>query len=222
MSFYTLSQLIFTAPYFSAVDCLLNDTQAIYCSSELTSGRNLFKAMHANGVTSRKELETKLGDNWVKKHVFDVNNKSANDFAKRIRDCQTDKTPVITPAPLSVPGWGQPEYLAFWEELLRTRVKAVCFNTNWEYSNGCTFEFAVASGASVETLDSEEKPLSAAASIALVKRAIDTVKEMNKDFDTMSLERNLDRMRSSALLPPKMPSSRSNSPNAKARKSGTL
>jgi hypothetical protein len=222
MSFYTLSKLIFTTPYFSAFDCLLNGKQAIYCSSELTSGWNLFAAMHANGVKSRKELEAKLGDDWVRKQVLDVNSKSANDFATRVRDRQTDGTPVITPAPLDVPGWGQPEYLAFWEELLRTRVETVRFNINWEYSNGCTFEFAVASGTGVETLDSNEKALSTPTGIACVRAAIDKIKGMNKDFDTSSLERNLERMRSSAPLPPKMQPSRTKGPNTRVRKSGTL
>jgi len=68
--------------------------------------------------------------------------------------------PVITLAQQldscrKVPGWDQPEYLAFWEELIRTRVKAVRFNKNWEFSSGCTFEFVVAMKSDIPTLDAE-------------------------------------------------------------------
>src|SRR5438128_1105980 len=117
-----------TAPYFSAFECILNGKEAIYCSSELTSGRRAYDEMRSRGLKSMSELKEKLGDAWYKENIFGKNIKLANSFADSVRANQTDLTPVITPAPLFVPGWGQPEYLAFWEELILTRVKEVRFN----------------------------------------------------------------------------------------------
>lgn len=107
-----------------------------------------------------------------------------------MRQAQTDGTPVITPAPFEVQEWGQPEYLAFWEELIRTRVRAVRFNRNWEFSNGCTFEFVVAQDAGVRTLDVAGKPLTPRAAAALIQEAI----KQFADFDTTKLQDHLKRL----------------------------
>lgn len=225
MSFYSLSELMFTAPYFSAIDCVLNETKAIYCSSEITSGWNLYSNMRSHKVKSPGALKAKLGEAWYQENIRGVNSQSANEFAKSVCDEQVDNTPVIAPAPLKIPEWGQPEYLSFWEEIIRTRVKAVRFNKNWEYSNGCTFEFAAALGANIDTLDSKGTRLAANAAAAIVSNAIEKIRELDKDFDTKTLERNLERVRSSvsaAPLPPKMPSARSKMPGSGTRKSRTV
>jgi hypothetical protein len=211
---------MFMAPYFSAVDCTLNDNKAIYCSSELTSGRNLFSAMHREKVKSVDELKAKLGGAWYQINIVDANSKVGNHFAELVRRAQTENTIVIAPAPLMVPGWGQREYLAFWEDLIRTRVKMVRFNKNWEYSNGCTLEFATALDAKVDTLDAEGKALHANTAIVLMANAVKKIKAMDKDFDTSALELNLERARSLATLPPRMPPA-SEMASSRPRKSRT-
>src|SRR5207249_9661395 len=112
----------------TAIDCILNGERAIYCSSELTSGRHLYNEMRKHKLKSAPELRKELGDAQYQKNILDANAQSANQFAALVRREQTDQTPVITPAPFTVPDWGQPEYLAFCEELIRTRVKAMRFN----------------------------------------------------------------------------------------------
>lgn len=199
MSFYNLSELMFTRPYFSAMDCLLNEQKAVYCSSEITSGWNLFNAMRTHDVKSQEALKAKLGAAWFEKNIVESNTKSADDFARSIRSALADNTPVVTPGPLKIPLWDQPEYLAFWEELIRTRVMRVHFNGNWEFSNGCTFEFAVALDASKDTFDSHGAPLSASAAVLKITNAIEKIKTLNQDFDTKKLERNLERIQSSTV-----------------------
>jgi hypothetical protein len=223
MSFYRLSELNFTAPYFSAIDCVLNTKEAIYCSSEITSGWNLFNAMRSHKVNSTEALKSKLTDAWYQKNIVGVNSELANDFARIVRDAQRDHTPVITPAPLMVPDWNQPEYLAFWEEIIRTRVKAVRFNNNWEYSNGCTFEIAVALDANVATLDLQGAPISASAVITRMRNAIQKIKGLDRDFDTSKLERNMERVLTCAAiaLPPKVPPTGTKTSRTVTRKSRT-
>lgn len=199
MSFYKLSELVFTRPYFSAMDCLLNEQEAIYCSSEITSGWNLFNAMQTHHVKSPEALKAKLGAAWFEKNIVERNTKSADEFAKSVRGTLTDNTPVVTPGPLRIPFWDQPEYLAFWEELIRTRVMKVHFNDNWEFSNGCTFEFAVALEADKDAIDSHGATLSASAAVAKVTNAIEKIKKLDQEFDTKKLERNLERIRSSTV-----------------------
>ncbi len=151
MYFYSKSDREFTRLHeeeikmvFSGIDCVLNDEQAIYCSSELTTGARLYAAFREHKVKTRDELKEKLGKAWFGTHIFDENVRLGKKFAQCVRNRLTDKTIVITPGPFMAPTWSQPEYLFFWEELLRTRIKTGCFNQNWQFSNGCTFEFAVA------------------------------------------------------------------------------
>jgi hypothetical protein len=190
MALYSLSKLRFASPYFTAMDCLLNGERAIYCSSELTSGLRQYNELRKHGIKSTPDLKKQLGDAWFKKNIFDPNVQSANAFAASVRQIQTNRSPVITPAPFEVQEWGQPEYLAFWEELIRTRVKAVRFNRNWEFSNGCTFEFVVAHDAGIRTLDVDGSALSPRAGALLIQEAI----KQFADFDTTNLQEHLARL----------------------------
>jgi len=67
--------------------------------------------MQNRGLKSVSELK-KLGDAWYRTNIFDKNAQAADTFAASVRAKQSDPTPVITPAPLFVPNWGQPDYLA--------------------------------------------------------------------------------------------------------------
>jgi hypothetical protein len=199
MIFYTLSDSTFTRHYreevemsFSAIDCLLNHEKALYASTELTTGLRLYNAMRECGVKTAAELKQIKGKEWFTSNIWDANVKSASDFAARIRSRLAGKSMVVTPAPFSAPGWSQPEYLAFWEQLVRTRINSAWFNLNWQYSNGCTFEFAVAVDAGVATFDHEGHELDARQGAHLIDDAIHT---LEKDgFDTTKLSENLARV----------------------------
>lgn len=148
--------------------------------------------MESARVGSLKDLKSKRGDEWCDKNIFDVNKKEANRFAASIREDQKGGSPVITPAPLEVGGWEQAEYLAFWEELIRTRVTAVHFKDKWEYSNGCTFEYAVALDAKIGRFDEHGQPLERDRAISYVRDAIDAIAKMEGNFDTAKLNKHLE------------------------------
>jgi hypothetical protein len=101
---------------------------------------------------------------------------------------------MITPAPFTAPGWTQPEYLAFWETLLRTRIKGVWLNRDWQFSNGCTFEFAVAVDAGLPTSDCQGQLLPVEIAKDLIR---DAIAVLDADgFDTSALRLNLERVSS--------------------------
>jgi hypothetical protein len=152
--------------------------------------------MRKADVKRRSDLTKKLGDDWFQKNIFDVNARSANFFANTVRRRQTDGTLVITPAPLRVHDWKQPEYLAFWEEIIRTRAKAVWFNKNWEFSDGCTLEFVIATQEGLPTLDADGKLLSESVAVRAIENAISGL----DGFDTTKLHQNLERLRSPKVL----------------------
>lgn len=199
MAFYSPSESQFTRHYreevdmaFSAIDCLLCRDRAIYASTELTTGVRLYDALRQTATKTSAELREKKSREWFTANVWDPNVRGAIDFAEGVRRVQDDRTLVITPAPFTAPGWTQPEYLAFWETLLRTRIKSVWFNRNWQFSNGCTFEFAVAQDAQLPTRDHEGNPLDIDMALELIKEAIHILEA--DGFDIKSLRDNFNRL----------------------------
>lgn len=159
-----------------ALDCVLNGEKAVYASSELTTGWRAFELLDRHDVDTPQELSALPRGEPHRARLLDRNADEAERFARRLRE-EPGGEPVITPAPFAAPGWTQAEYLDFWEELIRTRVKAVRLNDAWEYSNGCTFEFAAAHRAGVPTFDARGEPLSLERGIALVEGALRSLEE---------------------------------------------
>lgn len=210
MTFYNPSDSKFTRHYreeveivFSGIDCVLNGELAIYGSSELTSGRRLYQTLGEYGLKTAAELKKKMGEEWFEANIFRANMQCAMEFAKSIRKSLSEDTMVITPAPFAAPDWTQPEYLAFWESLIRTRIKAVWFNRNWEFSNGCTFELAVALDSGVRTLDHVGHPLSRQKAMHSVEQAIYQLS--TEQFDTSKLRENLNRLQTTHVHAEKEP-----------------
>jgi hypothetical protein len=175
-----------------AIDCVLNGEKAVYASSELTTGPRLFQLFRDHGVRDLPSLKAALGpDEWLSR-LWSPNVAEANAFARELRDRIPGRPLTVTPAPYTAPGWSQEEYLAFWESLIRTRFRAVCFSDDWEYSNGCTFEFAVAWDAGLPTFDARGHDLGLPAGIALIERA---ARELEAEgFDAAGLRLNLARL----------------------------
>ena len=177
---------------FSAVDCVLVRERGIYCSSELTSGLRLFETLRQYGLKSSAELCRLKSEAWFQENIVEVNIAAALEFAEQVRRMVPPETAVITPAPFSAPGWDQPQYLAFWEELLRSRVRAVWFGRNWQYSNGCTFEFAVARDAVLGTFDDAGNPLDCGTAVRLIRSAIRELE--TEGFSVPKLQESLARL----------------------------
>lgn len=199
MTFYSLSDSTFTRHYreevemvFSSLDCILNGEKGIYCSTELTTGLRLYDAMRSCHVKNVAELKDLKGKDWYTNNIWNANLQAGAKFASWIRSQLQSKTLVITPGPFSAPGWTQHEYLAFWEQLLRTRISSTRFNFNWQYSNGCTFEFAVSVDAGIHTFDHRGNSLNVRQGAGLIEDAIRDLE--SSGFDTLKLRENLSRL----------------------------
>jgi hypothetical protein len=203
MSFYAPADSKFTRHYtqevemvLSAIDCLLearsHREQVIYCSSELTTGWTLYEALRQRSLQSVAELKSDCGEHWYQENIFRHNCLEAVRFAQDVRGRFKDSTVVITPAPFYAPEWSQPEYLAFWETLLRTRITKIWLNRNWQYSNGCTFELAVALDAGLPVCDEEGRRLTRDLAVAMIAGAVEQLR--GEGFDTSKLTQNLERM----------------------------
>jgi len=160
----------------------------VYASSELTTGARAYRLLDGSGRRSPGELEDPHRSALLKTNV-----EEAGRFAARLRRQLGGGVPVITPAPFDAPGWTQAEYLAYWEELIRTRVKAVYFNDGWEYSNGCTFEYAVAREAGLPTFTADCRELPPQVAVQMVERAMAEVGA--RGYSDARLRLHLERIR---------------------------
>lgn len=184
---------------FSTLDCALNGEKGVYASSELTTGRRAYDLVRQHGAESVHHLREILGEDPHRSLILDRNCEEAGAFARRLRAELGGGTIVITPAPFQAPGWSQAEYLHFWETLIRTRVRAVYFNEAWQYSNGCTFEFAVACEAGVPAFDAHGAPLSLERGIGLVDTAIRELEDHGLEVPRLRLHlQRLQQMRPAA------------------------
>jgi hypothetical protein len=198
MAFFSPTESAFTRHYreevamvLSTIDCVLNGQPAVYASTELTTGNRLYTLLRQHTLTTAAQLKERFGADWFTEHLWNANLASACAFAGAIRSA-VDGGDVITPAPFAAPGWTQHEYLAFWETLIRTRIHAVWFNDAWQFSNGCTFEFAVAQDQGLPTFDAHGARLTLVDGVALIDAAVASLEQ--DGFDTRTLQENRDRL----------------------------
>jgi hypothetical protein len=178
----------------SAFDSVFNGEKAIYASSELTTGKRLHALFRQYRVRSRTELKARLGPEDFRRRVWDPNVQEAIDLARDLHHRLGGEI-VLTPAPFVSPGWTQPEYLAFWETVIRTRCKAVYFSDDWEYSDGCAFELSVARDAGLPTFRADGRELTLQDSMASIAAAIGELAA--EGLDTKPLQEALERLKAS-------------------------
>jgi hypothetical protein len=175
-----------------ALDCVLNGEKAVYASSELTTGPRLYSLLRERGLKDVAALREALGEEEFQRLIWAPNAAEADAFAREVRRRTPDRPLVVTPAPFLAPGWNQEEYLAFWETAIRTRFRALYFSDDWEWSHGCTFEFAVAWDAGLPTYTQAGRSLALDEGIDLIVRAADALDA--EGFDSSGLRENLERL----------------------------
>lgn len=181
----------------SALDCVLNGRKAAYGSSELTTGQRFWSLAREHRVSSTLELREALGEAGFQNQLWHPNVEAADDFARALE--RRLGRLVVTPAPFEAPDWSQPEYLAFWESLIRTRIDAAYFNRGWAFSNGCTFELAVSADAGLPIFDHHGQPLDLASAVAQVRAAIAEIEAAG--LEPGPLRENLARIEMLAARP---------------------
>jgi len=179
----------------SAFDCMLPDDAGIYCSSDITTGKRFYyEVLKRYEVRSEDELREKLGAEEFKKVQTDLiqaNVARGIQFAEKVR--QRGKINVVTPGPYFAKGFDQQHYLYLWEWFIIKKIYEVRFNHDWQYSNGCTLECAIAAKKRIPLFDYEGNSLDLKTAIEKVEAAIE---QLRRDgFVIPKLEQNLALMR---------------------------
>src|ERR1043166_3912847 len=179
----------------SAFDCILPDDAGIYCSSDITTGKRFYyEVLKTHGVRSEDELKEKLGPDEFKRVQTDLiqfNVARGVEFAEKLRE--RGLINVVTPGPYFAKGFDQQHYLYLWEWFIIKKIYEARFNFDWEYSNGCTLEFAIASRKGIPRLDHEGNRIELESAIERVEA---TVAELRANgFVIPKLEHHLGLMK---------------------------
>jgi uncharacterized protein DUF4406 len=162
----------------SLLDCVVLDREALYASSEFTTGRRFYELCRQHNVRTAEELKSRLGDEYVSQ-LLTPNKEEGIRFARRLR--KLGHSIVLTPNPFHADpfnlgrNWSQVEYLDFWKMVIVTKCHAVCFNEGWQFSNGCTFEYLAGLKAGLQLLDHRNQPLDIVAAREMIAGAIESL-----------------------------------------------
>jgi Domain of unknown function (DUF4406) len=179
----------------SAFDCMLPDDAGIYCSSDITTGKRFYyEVLKRYEVRSENELREKLGSEEFKKvqtELIQANVARGSRFAEKLRE--RGEINVVTPGPYFAKGFDQQHYLYLWEWFIIKKIYEVRFNHDWEYSNGCTLECAIAAKKGIPLFDHEGNSLDLKTAIGKVEVAIEQLE--SDGFLIPKLEHNLGLMK---------------------------
>jgi hypothetical protein len=158
----------------SAFDCVIPDQSGIYCSTNITTGRKLYLEIFKQyNVRSDEELATKLGNDRytkVKMELTQSNIQRGLAFANTLR--LRGFVNIIMPAPFIAPDFNQQHYLYLWEWIIIKKAYEARFNEGWEFSKGCTMEYAAATRKRIPRFDHMGRPLEPSEAIRKIETAI--------------------------------------------------
>jgi hypothetical protein len=153
----------FVEAFSSAID----DRDAIYVSSPLTTGQRAVDWIARNGPG----IVGGVGDAKFRTEVYEPNRRSAREYVRTLR--QRVKQVVIDPTAVAdIPEWTQDDYRVAWGEVIARYCGKVIFLDDWQHSSGCAYEATVAFATHAEVLKADLSPLTLDAARALMQEAI--------------------------------------------------
>ena len=176
-----------------AIGCLVASRSAVYVSTPLTTGRRWAEWAAQAGAPNPGNRDY---GRLLEAAVVGPNRENARHFVQALRT-ETHAT-VIDPSALpDVSGWTQPDYRAFWAEVIERYAQTVVFLDGWEYSHGCAYEYLVATKCGAETLSQDMAPITLSQAIALIRAAIQEFLKRGQPVDFLEeIVGRLDRERS--------------------------
>ncbi len=159
---------------------------AVYMSAPITSGRR-YSAWRVSLGGGAPEP----GQEELRREVIEHNRAHAARVAQWLRS--SCGATLVDPTRLEdLPGWTQDDYRTFWALVVERFACRVFFLDDWQYSNGCSYEFLTAWRCGVPTFDERECPLSLAEGMRLVGTAVAEMR--GQSLPTSFLERVLEEL----------------------------
>jgi hypothetical protein len=162
----------------SLLNCVVLDREAVYASSEFTTGKRFYDLCRQYNVTTAEDLKRRLEGEYLNR-LLNANKDEGIRFARKLRGL--GHSIVLTPNPFHADplnlkrNWSQYEYLEFWNLVISKKCQGVYFNEAWQFSNGCTFEYLAGLKADVQRFDHCGKLLEPTAATEMIAAAIENL-----------------------------------------------
>jgi hypothetical protein len=170
---------------------VLYGSNVFYCSAPITSGKRYLDWLDSVGkfFVNIDGLDKNYQESHFK-NVIEPNRLHAQHFIYKLREQKNYI--VIDPSALPVlPSWTQRDWRYFWGKVIENYVNTVFLINDWQYSNGCIYEFWIAQRKGIPIFDESQSPLTLELGINMVKEAIVMMQEQEQltDFIKIVLER---------------------------------
>jgi hypothetical protein len=117
------------------------DHSGVYVSAPITSGRRF--ADRSSGRKLENDASRPETDREFQRKVREANSEHARKIIDRLRSL-LPKALMDPTALKDIDGWTQGDYRALWAKVIERFAGTVVFLDDWQYSNGCAYEFLVA------------------------------------------------------------------------------
>lgn len=169
-----------------------DSTDVLYCSAPITSGRRYIEWLERIGECFA-DLDG-VDNSHREAHyneVIEPNRTHAQQFIQKLRarSCCIVVDPTALP---SLPGWSQPDWRSFWGKVIERYATEAFFINDWQYSNGCVYEFWVAHSKGIPVFSEDKQLLTLKVGISLIMEAVIKIQQHNQPTDF--LEQTLDNI----------------------------
>ena len=173
---------------------VFNQDGVLYCSAPVTSGKRYIDWLERIG---KNFVDIDRADRSYHeshfKEVIEPNRKHAQRFIGQLRE-ETEQI-VIDPTALTpIANWKQQDWRSFWQQVIERYVNTVFLINDWQYSNGCVYEFWVAQKNEIPTLNEDRHPLDLVIGIEMIEEAIVQIKQ--RGGNTIFFEQILNDLKS--------------------------
>ena len=114
--------------------------EVVYASSPITTGYRMYNVFEKYKVKSAEELKT-IDKNIFRNEIMDMNILEGLNFKRGLLEKKHNY--VIAPGEFFSKGWAQEHYMSLWEKVIKKFSDIICFNDNYQYSNGCVRELII-------------------------------------------------------------------------------
>lgn len=159
----------------------LERSSVAYVSTPITTGRRYYDWL----ASSKLSADSPIFPTEHAREVIAANQASAHSLVLRARH-HLGKI-VVDPTGLNAPEWSQRDFHVFWTRLITDRVGTVVFNDGWEYSTGCTYEYAAALKAGATVLDAHMSVMPPIVAVTKSDEAIALLRELGHAVDSLAV-----------------------------------
>ena len=147
---------------------VLGGEKALYVSLPITSGRRFIEWLELTGKCAADvDNLDKRGKESHNTQVVIPNSVHAKQVIQRIRE--TTRQIVIDPSAIPpITGWKQEDWRFFWGQVIERYAAAALFVDDWQYSNGCVYEFWIAHKQGIPTMDEQKRSLQLEQGVGLI------------------------------------------------------